>query len=243
MIQIDDLYFNQVKSVLAYPMVDNVVLDDDHIKELALFPAMMQYFRKFPLEDYLEQSITGQVIIDFPDEFTYGVLDARVVNKGAGSSPAETSILQILASSNLSISRQNSYGIKGYNPNGLFQAQHSQRLYRNSLAKESTTIKTKVDPQRKRVICYSNISGVLNITWAKYSFDFDNILFQHKQDVVKLSQANLLYHLADVSDIIDDSNLEVTINSDALKSRADALREEVMGIWDEYQDVIVLSGN
>ena len=88
---------------------------------------------------------------------------------------------------------------------------------------------------------YSSIQGKASITWAKWSDDFDTgVKYARKMDVIKLCRANLLYHLADTTGILTDGALETTINSDSLKTRASELENEVMELWNSFQDCVIL---
>ena len=55
---------------------------------------------------------------------------------------------------------------------------------------------------------------------------------------IYLAQANLLLHAAQTADLIEDSALEVNVNSSALRDDAKELREAVMEEWKEIPDVI-----
>ena len=81
-ILIEDNYLGLIKKVIASPMVESLLLDDEEIKDLIIFPVLQKYFTKFPLREEYQTSINGEMSVTFPDDYTFGVLDARVVDIG-----------------------------------------------------------------------------------------------------------------------------------------------------------------
>jgi hypothetical protein len=240
-IVIEDQYLNLIKKVIASPMVSTLLLDDEEIKDLCIFPALQRYFTKFPLREEYQTSINGEMSVAFPDDYTFGVLDARVVDigllPGSGTSFWDLVIFQMSTSTTATIKGVGAYGVKGYNPSQLMQQRDMERYRFKSQQNMYTTIKTRVDTENRRLIVYSSITGALNITWAKYSDDFANVKFERRDDVIKLCQAELLDHLSDSASILSDSGLEININIDALKTRATDLKEKIQEKWDAIPDI------
>lgn len=241
-ITIDNKYLNQIKKILAFPGVDELLLNDTQIKDLIISPVFEQYFTKFPKKAEEVRQINGEVSIPFPDEQTFGVLDCRVTDVGmiggTGGTFWDVVAFQV-SSGSISVNGTGAYGIKNYNPSGLMYQKDMQRQKFKSQQNMYTTIKSRVDVDNRQLICYSSASGQLNITWAKYSENFSDVRFERRNDVVKLCQAELLLHLSDSASILADSGLEVTINTDALKSRAEEIRTEVWERWNEEKDIIL----
>lgn len=235
---------NQIKKIFAYPTIDSSdtpLLTDDNVKEYCVKPALHKYFMKFPIRVDYSASINGQMSIDFPDVYTFGVLDCRVVDTGTtvgtGSSFWDVVAFQSIGGATY---RGGQYGRPYYNPNGLFQQRTLQRFAIKSLQNLNTTLKYQVDLPNRKLIAYSNVSGTLNVSWAKLSYDFSAIKAERKFDVIKLAQSEFLYYIVDHFSVINDTNLEININIDALKTRAQELKEEVDNRWMEIPDVIVL---
>lgn len=241
-ITIDNKYLNQIKKVLAFPGVNELLLNDTQVKELIISPVLEQYFTKFPRRAEETRQINGEVFIPFPDVQTFGVLDCRVTDIGmvGGTGGSFWDIIAFQTSGgSISVNGTGAYGRKNYNPSGLMYQKDMQRQKFKSQQNTYTTIKSRVDIDNRQLICYTSVSGQLNITWAKYSENFADVRFERRNDVVKLCQAELLHHLADSASILADSGLEVTINTDALKSRADELRDGIWERWDEEKDIIL----
>lgn len=243
-ITISDTYLNEIKKPLAYPTVAKVILTDDQIKDLCVAPALREYFTKFPKKEVYSQSIvySDPVEIDFPDDYTFGVVDMRIVDKLSNDS-ANTGNFWELASFNkygLS-SKKEMYGIEGYNPNSLRQQKITEMQAERALRDNVEAIKLKVDVDNRIVIAHTNQSAVLLIEWAKYSDDFSDVKFQRINDVIKLSSAYLLEHLADTTGMVNNTSLDVEVNSDALQSKASEYRSEIKEKWDQFPDIILMN--
>ena len=241
-ILIEDNYLNLIKKVIAAPMVDSLLLDDEEIKDLCIFPVLQRYFTKFPIREEYTASINGETFVVFPDDYTFGVLDARVVDigllPGSGTSFWDLVMFQMSTSTTATIKGVGAYGVKGYNPSQLMQQRDMERYRFKSQQNMYTTIKTRVDIENRKLIVYSSITGALNVTWAKYSNDFADVKFERRDDVIKLCQAEVLDHLSDSASILVDSGLEININIEKLSERASKLKEDIQTKWDAIPDNI-----
>ena len=236
---ISDTWLNQIKKVIAYPLTDELLLADGQLKELCVFNALHQYFSRFPLKSYYAEQISSDSIIDFPNDNVYGVLDARIVNSGMTGS-GSNSFWSTWRFNQSGAGGTGSYGIKGYNPNGLQQQRTLEMELHNSMESQYTGSNVRISESDRNISITTNKTGELNITWASYSLDFEKVKFNQQLDVIKLSQAYLLEHLSDTTSIMEDSNLSVSINSSDLKSRAEELRTEVEERWLEFPSIILL---
>lgn len=241
---IHEQYFNLIKAVIGYPDVDSLLLTDEQIKSFALFPSMQKYFNKFPIRVEQTQSINGETTIAFPDDYTFGVLDARTVDVGliggVGGSFWDVVAFQSYNNNYTTSKTTGAYGKKGYNPSGLIYQRDVERQTLKSRQNMYATLKTRVDYTNKQLIAYSSITGTLNITWAKYSNDFNDIQYEYKMDVIKLAQAEVMLHLANSAAMLVDSSLEVSINVDHLKQSATDIFSEIKEKWDAIPDIILL---
>ena len=241
-ISISSGWLNQVKKVTAYPEVANLTLSDDEIKEFAVFPAMTRYFTKFPKSTSVEYEANSDssLTVDFPDDYTFGLLDCRVVNVGmlggTGSSFWDIAAYQRFGS----YGNTSSYGQRGYNPNSLYQERYNQRFAMKSQINSLATIKFDIDLAEREVNVYTSVTGRINLTWAKYSTNFEDIKYQRKFDVIQLAQAELLDWIADTFGMTTDGTLDVDINVADIRSRAKELRDEVVDKWKEFPATILL---
>jgi len=238
---ISDYWLNHVKKAIAYPSVDNIILTDDEIKSYCIYPALREYFTKFPIRSTTEHQISTSTDtdVDFPDNDTFGVIDVRIVGKtyldGGGSS-----FWDLVAHNQRGIfpQRGGAYGVSRYNPGGRAQAVELSILAANSVANLATT-HIRVEEENNKVVIFATSSGKANVTWAKMSEDFEDVRFVYKMDVIRLSQAYVKEQLADTAGLIN-TNLEVDIDSDTLRSEAKELREEIKEKWDSYPDIIII---
>lgn len=238
---ISDYWLNHVKKVLAYPSVENIILTDDEIKAYCVYPALREYFTKFPIRETTEHelSTSDDTEIDFDDADTFGIIDARVVGKetisGSGASFWD---LVYYNQMGLSPMRGSSYGLPKYNPNGRKQAIQNNKLATSSQANEAT-FDIRIDYNNSQIIIHTNSHGKANITWAKMSSDFNDIRFVFKMDVIELSQSYLMEHLAMATGIIN-TNIEISVNSDLLLSESKEIKERIREKWASYPDIIVI---
>lgn len=241
-IEISDDNLNFVKKVMAYPSVDNIILTDDQIKSLCVKPAMDKYFIKFPIRSKYAQSISGdvEVTVNYPDSYTYGVTDVRVVGKDTPSG-GNDSFWQLAAYQSQSWSSKSAgnYGVKGYNPN--FIRQHSQNYTQAaaSFQNQKGTIHARVDHPNRQVLVYSTVSGKINIEWAKFSEDFSDVRYEYQYDVLQLAQSYFLDHMADTTQIIDTGG-DISINYSELRGRAAELRDPILEKWDSQPEIIFI---
>jgi hypothetical protein len=245
-ITISDVYLRQIKKVVAFPSIQELLFTDDEIKEFAVFPAMQDYFIKFPIKQRSQYATSGstEAIFNFIDVNTYGVVDARVTDvgivNGTGNSFLDLVYFQQLNGGALTGSGSGAYGIKGYNPSNMIQTRDMARAAYRSYQNTYSTLRYDVDVENRQVKIYSSVAGYINITWAKFSDNFEAIRYQRKFDVVKLAQAYMLAHFADTFDKLSDSALDMSINVEAIKTRSQELKTEVKELWDLFSDVIVL---
>lgn len=238
---ISDYWLGLIKKAIAYPSVEEVILTDAEIKSYCIYPALRDYFSKFPILTTTEYSLSSSSAteIAFPNSDTYAVIDARVVGKemisGSGSSFWDIAYYNTMGLSHL---RGGSYGIPKYNPNFRKQAVYLQKMAISSLSNEAT-LDIRVDEVARTVTMYHNGSGKANITWAKSSENFEDVRFVYKNDVVKLAQGYVKEHIVSIAGLIH-TNLEITMDVEALRVDADKLKSEVYERWNAIPDPIVL---
>jgi len=241
---IEPKWMNLIKSVLAFPAVDELLLSEEQIKDYCIFPSLQKYFTKFPIPAEYTAAIQDETFVAFPDELTFGVLDARTVDIGiaGGNGGGFYDILIAQSYNNNSISTRSTgaYGKRRYNPSGLMNQRDMDRQNLKSQQNQYTTIKSRVDYPNRQLIAYASMAGTLNITWAKYSNNFEDVRYERKNDVVKLCQAELMLHLANSAAILVDSALEVSINIDYLKDMAQGIFTDIQEKWDSIPDIILL---
>lgn len=246
-LQINDNHLALIKSVLAYPVVQNVQLSDDEVKLYAISPAMYHYFLKFPIPVY-EQTVqeTNEMEISFPDDDTIGVLDVRTVGKtGFGQRQGNSSDFWQVVRFNQQFTgnRLRSLNYRGnnmFNPNGLRYNFIAERQMIDAMTNNLETFRHIVNYSKKSISVYSSVVAQLLIVWAKTSNNFNDIKPTQLLNVIKLSQAYLLRHLSYLGSMLNDNTSEKQINIDALNTNAERLETEVYDLWREFPDIVTL---
>jgi len=237
-IEIEHQWLSQIKAIIGYPNLDNFVVSDEQIKEFAIFPAMYQYFLRFPIEHREQKSVSGHTELNFPDFFTFGIVEIRVVNKGY-LNKSNLGPLDFMIYKNMYQPFQwGSYG-SNYDFNGMSKLPIYTRELYNTL-KNYANFNYSVDYHNRKVIVNTDRAMDLYISWAKYSLNFNDILYEFKMDVIRLAQSFLLLYLSDTFSIITDENLSRRVNVESLKSRAEDMQTKIMEKWDALAFPILL---
>lgn len=239
---IDDLYFHRIKKVLAYPNADSGILTDEEIKEICITAALEEYFAKFPIKTFIAYDVAdgSEVNVDFPDSYTFGATDIRFVGKAGSSGGGTNSFWEIYK---YQISTGNSLGGSygtpySFGSNQFFQREQAKQSL--NTVSNTGTYRRRVDLANRQIQLFANVSCVANITWAKYSYDFSDVKFEQINNVIKLSQAYLLEHFAQTTQIVQDSNATKTVDAATIMSNAETLRSEVMDKWQQYPDMVLI---
>ena len=85
-------------------------------------------------------------------------------------------------------------------------------------------------PEERKVKGSTNISGALFIQWASKSEDFNKIIFNYKDDAIKLGKAYLIQDSFRLREQVKISG-KIEINTTALIDQANTWEEEVMAKW------------
>ncbi|KKM07552.1 hypothetical protein LCGC14_1732810, partial [marine sediment metagenome] len=232
--------FNEILTIVGFPIiaVTDLGLSDENIKKLLIFPAMRTYFRFFPIQVESEHEIgTTTFEIAFPDSYTFGVVDARL-NTARYRGLAITGS-PFLNAQNIGVAQRHR-GMYGTRNNYEFTLVRSmENLERQSIIDTNKAFKIKIDEGAQTVSGFSNVTGRLSITWAKYSQDFSDVSFNKFDDVKQLAQANILEYLGmlrsqqttDIPNILDPR---------VFLDKATDLRNEVMTKFREFTKVVIL---
>lgn len=232
-----------IKTRLAYPSADKILLTDAELKAYVIKHALDDYFVKFPKISEAVYTITNESEIDFPDSNTFGVLDVRIVGKGytsvSGGSFWDLVLLQCMGITEPYNSSMYGSKIRGYNPSGLRQTRYMNQMVNDSTT-NLATYKYRVNQNERKLYAYSSLSATLNVTWALWSEDFSDVHFQFKWDIIKLCQAYYMQYIADSSGLISDSTQEVTIDVERLSENSKQILEEIRDKWNEYPSALIL---
>lgn len=241
---ISDEWLRQIKRVMAFPGVDNILLTDEEIKEFCLWPSLYEYFRKFPLKDRQEYATDGEVSFPFPDNLVFGCNDVRAVEKFGGTSTASSFYdiirYQTLYGGNLRFSGVGSYGTR-YNFNGLRQEYQRGRQVAETMSNQFNTFKYFINYQQRQVEVFTSVSCKVVIDWARYSLNFADVKHSRIQQTIMLAQSFLLNHLADAAMLLDDTQLDKRFNTENIRTRATELYDKVITEgWAKEPDLLYM---
>jgi hypothetical protein len=234
----------RITSALGTPILDlkeDLMIDEEMIKELFIRPAMQLYFTYWPKILKQDYPITQQVQIPFPNNNVYGIAQARVaLNQNANAWSRSPFLNEVLRKQ---VSSYGSYGVQPgtrrdpYITAGILIKEQTEALSYISLRKAGVFI---VDTDERYLRGYSNVSGILVISWAQYFWDWDKIRFEHTEDVIKMCKVYALRFVGGIRSQ-SDPNTGVTIDGSSFIEQADKLEEEVLtNRWEGRVPVVVL---
>ena len=191
MIAITENDLKEIASAVGYPAIplDLLELTEDAIKQFSVAPALRLYYRAFPIVVRESVMVNSSFEIDFPDEYVFGVKDARitVANRSTVGHPTSNPFVNSMMYSHTG----SKYGTD-------YRDRQSLMLEFSGAKSAIDTFSTKkinVDMTNRKVIGYSNVMGELIIEWAKYSDDFSDVPFIRKTEVIAVAQGFLCEHL------------------------------------------------
>jgi hypothetical protein len=233
----------RITSSLGTPILDlaeDLLITEEMIKELFIRPAMQLYFTYWPKLFKEELSINQNVNIPFPNDHVYGIAQARVaLMQNANSWSTNPFLNEILRRqvSSLSSYGRTPYGRDPYITQAVLIKEQTEQMSYISLRKAGNFI---VDTDERCLKGYSNVAGVLIVSWAQYFWDWDKIRFEHTEDVIKMCKVYALRFVGGIRDQ-SDPNTGVTVDGSSFKEEANKLEEEVLtNRWEGRIPVVVL---
>lgn len=237
-IKISEKTFNEIKSVLGYPVITSEfddIMTPEHIKEYAIAPAMETYFTYFPVIHSMEYPASGSSAletIEAPDN-TLGLLKYQFIPQSSSSGGANLMQQGMFYGNPFYTSSQvvskGSYGLGGSfgTPFGyekeLFTYQN--RFYNKSLESSNKVVFIRYDDNTNSVELKSNLPGVFHIELALFSNDVEVIPIRKRQKFIEYAQGKLLKKFANILKI-SESDLPSSLDSDYLNDEGDRLIEQ-----------------
>lgn len=237
---IPDNIYQRILTIVGYPVVEEADLgvSADQIKDLFILPPMKSvYFAYFPKIERASHQVSSQFDIAFPDEFTFGIRDARINTQPyhGGGKVANPLINELnIRVGGSSVNKWNTGNDYGYS-----QVQIYKSIERQAYIESDRATKIYVDYENRTVSGYTNTYGDLSIDWAKYSNDWADVRFHHEEELIKLCQAYVAEYFGNLWNL-DNANVPNELEGADLLSRADDLREEVMDKWTKRAKPVLL---
>jgi hypothetical protein len=106
-----------------------------------------------------------------------------------------------------------------------------------SLRKAGTFI---VDTDERCLKGFSNVAGVLIVSWAQYFWNWDKIRFEHVEDVIECCKMYALRYVGGIRSQ-SDPNTGVTLDGSSFLEEANRLEEKIVtNQWKERLPIVVL---
>lgn len=241
--EIDTRWLNQIRKVLAYPEVDEILLTPAQIKEFCVIPALLRYFTKFPIKKKDQIAVQQAGTINFPDyseqkQEVIGVTDLRFVNKDYPYGNSDLWAIVRYQQQGAAMRGVGGYGTR-YDFGGNSASLIAQQQKYDSL-QNLNSYNADIRWDERKIYYYSSVASALHIEWALSSLNFDHVRPQWRLDVIQLAQAELLWHLGRTTGIIEDTNLDQKVLSSELNAQAKELFDAVMEKWGEIPDPIMV---
>jgi len=242
---IPDEIFKRVLKSMGYPIVriedlSNGLMTEQEFKDVVLFDALHEYFSWFPIEDKQEYSVTTTFDIDFPSEDVYDVVDYRLVTYGnsyAGRTGSPFLDAVQINSGSSSFAGRGMYGTP-YNY-GMNIAYSYERMARQSVIDRNRVVQAKINYRDRKITGYTNVSGKLNITWAKTSEDFSDVLYQHQTDVIELMKAETFLYFGNLRNQIAGTT-DADLDGSDLVSQGTEMKTAVLEKFKSKPKIVVM---
>jgi hypothetical protein len=237
----DEKYYLILKP-LGYPILTETDfgISSTDIKELFIKYVLKNiYFKWFPIIEGDQYSVSSSFSIDFPNDYVFGVVDARLFRKGIGG--ATRSGNPLIDEVNIKLGSSNAYRNmwKTGNDYGYSEVYYIERMRRQAIIDNVKAVKKTIDYKNRKITGYTNIAGELSVSWAQWSPDWDDIPMKFEDDVIKLCQSHLLEYFGELRNQAIQS-LPTEINGDAFIAKAESLKEEVLDKWRKFTKVVLL---
>lgn len=238
---INDKDFNFILSRIGYPFVNesDLEINFNEIKDFCVLPALLEFFKWFPIlhEDLF--TVSGSFDLPFPDEQTYSATNIRLNTGRNGQSYTSNPLI------NSTFVRPANSGIGGglYGKNltyDLEQVYHIERLTGQSSIDMYKAEKCTVDEQLRKVVGFTNVSGKLQIVWCKYSNNFNDVPFKRKKEVQDLASAYLLRYFGELRLQGEAPDLPVQFDGQMFVDRAEKIEDKVIETWESFPKIVIL---
>ena len=244
---IPDEQFQKITTCLGWPIVqvEDWGLTKDQLKDTFILHALKDiYYKWFPIINEQEYSVTSTFDIDFPDDDTFGIIDARLVWKRTAydtSSGTNPFVYGQAINIKSSVSGRSANMWNTGNDYGYAQVYEAERSLAQSRIDSNRGIKKRIDYTNRKITGFTNIAGKLVVEWAKYSTNWSGVQHRFENDVISLSQSVILEYFGRLLNF-GTGNLPTEMTGDDLIDKAESLSDEVMNKWKSYSKVVLMRG-
>lgn len=236
---ISDQDYYEILAEIGYPIIqpEDLEFTKEQIEDYFIYPALREYFVWFPKTSLQSVYVSSEFSVDFPDEETYGVVDARINTSITGDGRTSSPFVNALYFKKTTTSGFKMYGTD--NDYGVTEAKYLERAYNKAASNYMRVKRLDVDYANKKLDGYTTVNGELLITWAKASSNFNDVPFTRKTDVIELAKSKVLKGFAMLRGQLN-SDVGVEFNTSDFMSRSQDLEDKVMNKWKAISKVTIL---
>ena len=132
------------------------------------------------------------------------------------------------------------YGTR--NDYGFSTAMISRRSETQAMIDTKRAFKWRVLENQRKVVGFSNVVGILEITWAARSSSWEYVAFSQQSDVVKLCQGKVLEYFGRLRHQLIAPDSPAELNGEILIERSKELLEQVYEKWKNFSVPIIMRG-
>ena len=239
-INISDDSLLEIMSEVGFPILefdDDFPYTRDQVKSLGIWPAMKEYYRFWPKKNIQEYTVSGNFSIDFPNNETFYLTDARVNSNVPIGSHTPDPIVNAMNIVSIGSQSSGMYGTR-YNYD-ITTAYHMKRAEYNALKNSQKAFRVDVDRDNKLVTGYTSVQGRMLVEWAEYGLDYDKIPFSKIDDAKRLAQSYIMRMLGNFLSL-QSSDTVNELDGGFLLDRADDLREDVIDRWQKITKPVIM---
>lgn len=238
---IPDDILGRIKTGIGYPIIDvgDIGLTNDQLIDDILYEHWMKYQEWNPLNIIKEYQVEAQFEFPFPNDTTFCVVDARLNNQYFAALRSGNPLVNEVMISSVGRYRVGSYGTRydyEMTPFNVYK-----QIERQSVIDTYRAFRVDVDKVNRVVTGYSNLAGMLSITWGDYSTDWADVPFVDHTDLIRYLRGALMMWLGDMRNQ-GSINMEGEVDGNALIERGTTLMDAPQERWQQKSKVIIQRG-
>jgi len=232
---------NRIKKGIGYPIIDlpDIGLTEQQLLDVVLRDYWEKYWEWNPLLNLKEYQVEGQFSFAFPDVNTFGIVDARINNQYFAAVRTGNPLVNEVMISSIGRYRIGSYGTRYDYDMNAFNVY--KQIERQSVIDTYRAFRVQVDSDARIVYGYSNIGGMLSISWADYSLSWNDVPFKNQTDLIRYLQGGLEIWYGEMLNR-GTIQMEGEVNGDALIDEGKELRDLVQERWQQQSKVVIQRG-
>jgi len=237
--------FDQILSVVGCPFVtyapDNedpkdydLEINEEQIKNIIMTQCFKEYFKWFPIETYDKVSVSGTFEVAFPNNYVFSAKDVRINTKASYYEVTSNPLINSQFMYNAG-----SYGTRSYGTRydyGYTSANIIKNVEMQSRVDRRKAFKWQVLKNQRKIVGFSNIAGMVEITWASYCLDWDFVAFEQQLDLIQLCQGKLLDYIGHIRKQIDVPDVPIELDGQVM---IDEGKDLITGVYDKWKKFTV----